>query len=276
MPAPVMKNYRPYVREQNLQRNRYDPKKTKKAGIEPKALLLLDNCTAHHFEDELCSDDGRINVIFLPPNVTPILQPMDQHIIQTIKLKYREKLHQEISFSSIDSAVHLKSINLKDVAFWLNEAWMSVSQSVLQQAWRNIGVCVGSKLLHEDDVPLSLLFQQTSRVQAVESSGLPDEDRCIDDYSDTDILAIVNNEESYETDFHDEDDDDSVEPLVEPDNIECDEARPAETVEQSQHYRAVKCLSFALEWAEENGLDMNDILHLRKIRSIGLEKCVNS
>lgn len=110
----------------------------------------------------------------------------------------------------------------------------------------------------------------------MESSGLPDEDRCIDDYSDTDILAIVNNEESYETDFHDEDDDDSVESLVEPDNIECDEARPAETVEQSQHYRAVKCLSFALEWAEENGLDMNDILHLRKIRSIGLEKCVNS
>lgn len=136
---------------------------SEKAGIEPKALLLLDNCTAHHFEDELCSDDGRINVIFLPPNVTPILQPMDQHIIQTIKLKYREKLHQEISFSSIDSAVHLKSINLKDVAFWLNEAWMSVSQSVLQQAWRNIGVCVGSKLLHEDDVPLSVLFQQTSR-----------------------------------------------------------------------------------------------------------------
>lgn len=40
-------------------------------NLEPKALLVLDNCSAH-FDGcgDLRSDDGLIQVIYLPPNVT--------------------------------------------------------------------------------------------------------------------------------------------------------------------------------------------------------------
>ena len=41
-------------------------------AIEPKAILLMDNCSAHPGEEELVSCDGKVTVKFLPPNVMKI------------------------------------------------------------------------------------------------------------------------------------------------------------------------------------------------------------
>ena len=57
-------------------------------GIEPKAVLLLDNCSAHPDETELMSSDGKIIAIFLPPNVTSLIQPMDQGVLESMKRRY--------------------------------------------------------------------------------------------------------------------------------------------------------------------------------------------
>ncbi|XP_065083210.1 tigger transposable element-derived protein 2-like [Ochlerotatus camptorhynchus] len=61
-------------------------------SLEPKALLVLDNCSAHHDGCDLKSDDGLIQVIYLPPNVTSECQPMDQAVINAIKTRYKRKL----------------------------------------------------------------------------------------------------------------------------------------------------------------------------------------
>ncbi|CAI6357775.1 unnamed protein product [Macrosiphum euphorbiae] len=53
-----------------------------------KVLLFIDNCTAHNHDIELSS----IKVHFLPPNTTPILQPMDQGVIQNFKMFYRKEI----------------------------------------------------------------------------------------------------------------------------------------------------------------------------------------
>ena len=42
-------------------------------GLPCTALLLIDNCSAHPEEEELCSIDGSIRAIFLPPNTTSLL-----------------------------------------------------------------------------------------------------------------------------------------------------------------------------------------------------------
>jgi hypothetical protein len=56
----------------------------------PKALLLLDNAPSHPSESILTFED--IFVLYLPPNVTSIVQPMDQGVIETMKRLYRKKL----------------------------------------------------------------------------------------------------------------------------------------------------------------------------------------
>ena len=38
----------------------------------PKALLLIDNCSAH--PDELSSHDGSVTCMLLPPNTTSLIQ----------------------------------------------------------------------------------------------------------------------------------------------------------------------------------------------------------
>ena len=45
---------------------------------EQKIILLVDNCSAHPSIDNLVSTE----LIFLPPNTTSKLQPMDQGVIR--------------------------------------------------------------------------------------------------------------------------------------------------------------------------------------------------
>jgi len=61
-------------------------------NVPQKALLLLNNCPGHPSAEELRSNDGNIFALFLLPNTTALIQPMDQNVIQNIKLNYRKSL----------------------------------------------------------------------------------------------------------------------------------------------------------------------------------------
>jgi hypothetical protein len=50
-------------------------------------LLFLDNCTAHP-----AVTLSNIKLVFLPPNTTSNLQPLDMGIIRAVKMGYRRKL----------------------------------------------------------------------------------------------------------------------------------------------------------------------------------------
>ena len=54
-------------------------------GCDCSAVLILDNCTAHPDEEEWVSEDGQIFVKFLPPNVTSLIQPMNQGVLEALK-----------------------------------------------------------------------------------------------------------------------------------------------------------------------------------------------
>ena len=61
-----------------------------------KALLVMDNAPAPApgLEDDLLEEFEFIKVKFLPPNPTPILQPMDQQVILNFKKLYTKSLFQ--------------------------------------------------------------------------------------------------------------------------------------------------------------------------------------
>ena len=75
--------------------------------------MFLDDCSAHPSEDELVSADGKITTKFLPPNVTALLQPMDQGVFDSIKRFYRKSiLRTLISQSTFTIEDFLKIIDL--------------------------------------------------------------------------------------------------------------------------------------------------------------------
>ncbi|XP_034989663.1 tigger transposable element-derived protein 1-like [Zootoca vivipara] len=110
-----------------------------------KAMLLMDNAPAHPpgLEDELLQDFRFIKSMFLPPNTTPLLQPMDQQVITNFKKLYTRELFRRC-FEVTDTT----NLTLRD--FWKNHfdiagcvrmivtAWDRVSQRVLNSAWRKL------------------------------------------------------------------------------------------------------------------------------------------
>ncbi|XP_060855612.1 jerky protein homolog-like [Metopolophium dirhodum] len=66
------------------------PRTFKNKKLPGKAVLFIDNAPCHPSENEL--RDCEIYVKLLPPNMTALIQPMDQGVIETTKRLYRKKL----------------------------------------------------------------------------------------------------------------------------------------------------------------------------------------
>jgi len=84
-----------------------------KQNLPVKALLILDNAPKHPNEGQLKSANGLIQVMFMPSNCTPPIQPMNQNVIRQIKSHYKKSLLLNIINQNEDVHQFLKSQNLK-------------------------------------------------------------------------------------------------------------------------------------------------------------------
>ncbi|XP_066253462.1 jerky protein homolog-like [Euwallacea similis] len=106
-----------------------------------RAMLLLDNAPSHPIAEKLCSKDGNIFVKYMPPNVTPLIQPMDQNVIRLTKLYYRSSfLSTIVSSKCEDISKVLKELTIKDAIINLSIAWNrknDVPLSLLKERYKN-------------------------------------------------------------------------------------------------------------------------------------------
>ena len=109
-------------------------------GEKPRAILLLDNCSAHPEESELVSDDGEIFAHFLPANVTSLIQPMDQGVLQAVKMKYKKLLRRLIIEDDVGGSIidFIKSINMKIVVELVAESWNEICSTTIRKSWQKI------------------------------------------------------------------------------------------------------------------------------------------
>ena len=105
---------------------------------EHKAILFIDNCSVHPCEETLVSDDGKIYAKFLPANVTSLIQPMDQGVLESMKRIYRKTILKKLLEVDDDLIPHLKKINMLQVVEYISDAWNRVSVATLQNAWNSI------------------------------------------------------------------------------------------------------------------------------------------
>lgn len=117
----------------------------------------MDNAPSHPPEEELRSEDGQIMTMYLPPNVTPLIQPMDQNVIRLTKLYYRNSLLASIVANESNIGETLKSLTLKDAVVNLAAAWNRLNSQMISKCWRSI-LEISSE--DEDDLPLSVLKQR--------------------------------------------------------------------------------------------------------------------
>ncbi|XP_050313664.1 jerky protein homolog-like [Anthonomus grandis grandis] len=88
-------------------------KHLKSVNLPIKAVLVLDNAPTHPHD---CDVDV-IRLVYLPPNVTSLVQPMDQGVIESRKLVSEILQHSESEDKGLLDVI--KKINIKDVIYML-------------------------------------------------------------------------------------------------------------------------------------------------------------
>ena len=238
-------------------------------GIEYKVLLLLDNAPAHPSAEKLKSRDGKVTTMFLPPNTTSILQPMDQGILEATKRRYKKCLLRHLILENDSSSLTVPEIvrrlTIKDAVYWSSQAWEEANPMSLMKAWNKL--IPSNPTMHTtSDVNESLssgdfhgLFQELGYSEDNPSWQDPqewlNEDSTDPGYqlmTDAEIVADVTGER------------DNTDPESD------DEMEPQHSV---SHAQAFDAFEIALRWLEgQSDTDPFHLLLVRKWRDTAAQK----
>ncbi|XP_033229782.1 jerky protein homolog-like [Belonocnema kinseyi] len=161
--------------------------KARKPDENEKFLLILDNAPCHPLEEELNKIDRQFRVLYLPVNVTSLIQPMNQGITGSMKRNYKQIFLRRMLFDDKSGNIvnFVKSWTLVDTAFALASAWNNVPEIIITKCWK--------KLL-EDQVPV---VEEPDPI-ATDVTGLLNSVTFSEIHSNKDVEAWFQEEENLE------------------------------------------------------------------------------
>ncbi|XP_030753966.1 jerky protein homolog-like [Sitophilus oryzae] len=248
--------------------SRGDKEFLRSQNLPVKAVLLLDNASSPPPPEELKSDDGSIFTRYMPPNVTPLIQPMDQNSIRLTKLFYRKNLLWQIIGTNKDIGETLKSLSLKDAIVNLALAWKNLKPEVIEKCLHNLLSPLANEDDDEEEIPLSVLRNRimNEEIDTVRSEIV-------------DLLQAFNPEVNIHTmdvddwnkyilpDKESEDHSESDENCQDQERGEVEVIRERVTTES-----AIKSLKNVIQWVEENEVEYASLLVLQNLRNEMVQK----
>ncbi|GFW63024.1 jerky protein homolog-like [Trichonephila clavipes] len=105
------------------------------------ALLILDNAPCHPLVKILNAIDDDFRVMYLPPNITVLVQPMDQGVIEKLKRIYRKQFLRRLLLAENGEkgiAAFAKKLNMKDACYMLAKAGDLLERQSLKNAWNKL------------------------------------------------------------------------------------------------------------------------------------------
>ena len=107
-------------------------------------ILMLDNAGCH--PKSLKEKFSNLNMLFLPPNTTSRLQPLDLGIIHNFKVHYRHLLlrYVLVKIDECDTASEVvKSVNILMAIRWVAQAWSLVKPETISKCFQKAGILDG-------------------------------------------------------------------------------------------------------------------------------------
>lgn len=163
-----------------------------------KILLVVDNCTAHPAVQNI----KNINLVFLPPNTTAIIQPLDQGIIRSLKTNYR-KIQLLNQVKDLDEGRTPKKLNVYDAIIIISRAWSLVTVSTIRNCFSHAGFSEKGRENEddEDDLPLAQWIRNQAQCNGSESLVM-NEIFSMDNWID---LVAIDNDVYTSSELNDED-----------------------------------------------------------------------
>lgn len=200
--------------------NEFVPRVTRflhEKDIPQKAILIVDNAPLHASEEKLRY--GNIRSTLLNINVQSITRRINQEIMRDLKMRYRYRMLLSLlenQHDNVDIMQRLYNITIKDVIFWLADAWSDVTIMGIKRIWERLWH--EKKFVHfeQDDsmaildlVKLLVQIKGYEQVDTKDVEKLMEKDnRAMYNLSDEEIIEIVlqtkRDEEQYIGDINQE------------------------------------------------------------------------
>ncbi|GFS13030.1 tigger transposable element-derived protein 6 [Elysia marginata] len=117
-------------------------------------LLFLDNAPAYPTKQF-----SNVKLQFFPANTTSVLQPLDQGVIQAVKLRYREAqfrymmTEMEADVSKTGSEL-MKQVHILNAIHWIAEAWKEVNPSTITKCFHKAGFSPSNDLTADEEIDI--------------------------------------------------------------------------------------------------------------------------
>ena len=134
--------------------------------------LIIDNCPAHPSISNLTN----VQLVFLPPNTTSILQPMDQGVIRSLKAHYRGRVVRLLCRALEKKEACPKISILQSMKIQVH-SWEVVSKETIINCFRKAEItpAVQRAAISDSDDPFKDLQQSLNDLRKADSSMVPDD-----------------------------------------------------------------------------------------------------
>ncbi|KAG0438188.1 Tigger transposable element-derived protein 6, partial [Dictyocoela muelleri] len=99
-----------------------------------KVLLLIDNATSHKY---IPNQYENIKIVFIPPNSTSIIQPLDAGIIANFKVKYKFQLVRFLLKNLEKTHLERKNMHILEAIRYVVSAWEQVKPDIIKNCWKH-------------------------------------------------------------------------------------------------------------------------------------------
>lgn len=178
----------------------------KEKNLDFKVLLILDNASVH--PDDLSHPN--VKIIFLPPNTTSLIQPLDQGVISTFKAYYIRKAF-ELILEKLESDPNKtvisawKEFSIYDCVKIVESSIKELKVSTLNGCWRKLwpGVVPPKNAALSVDIEINRIISVANRIggQGFNDLNTDDLTELLDDplLNENDLIELVNELEQPET-----------------------------------------------------------------------------
>ena len=188
-----------------------------------KIALLIDNYHAHPSVSHLTN----VQLVFLPPNTTSVVQSMDQGVIRSLKVYYRGRVERRLC-RALDKMETLPKISILQAMKILVSSWETVSAQTIANCFRKAGITseAQSPAITDADDPFFDLKESLQQLHDIDPDMVPESvtpESLIDVdnkvittapmITDDDILRSVTTNQQVQSD-EDDDNDEEVEEVA--------------------------------------------------------------